>query len=325
MRRIFVGLAILLVAACAAYFALGLGSSAEEASENPTQSAAVLPPVKARQVIVADAKIVPAKNAGLSFASPGIISRVYVTEGDSVEEGQLLAKMNSDKQLASVAQAQAELDRAQAYLRQLRAGSRPQEIEALQAALDIAKAKLHSATVAGPALELTIAEAEVRKIRAQLDLANEGTRPEAIAVAAAEVSAAAAALEQARALLAETELRAPFTGVIASLDANSGEYVTTGEVVLVLADTNAWHIEVEDLTELSVIHVNEGDQARFTVDAIPDLELSGTVSNIKLLGVNRVGDITYTATILPEKQDPRFRWNMTTSVTLNRSAKDEIN
>lgn len=67
----------------------------------------------------------------------------------------------------------------------------------------------------------------------------------------------------------------------------------------------------DDLTELGVVNVFEGDEVLLTFDALDDLELSGTVVRIKPIGENKQGDITFTAVIRPDNQDPRLRWNMT--------------
>ena len=53
-----------------------------------------------------------------------------------------------------------------------------------------------------------------------------------------------------------------------------------------------------------------------TFDAIPGLELSGHVSQIKPYGDTRQGDIVYTVTITPDQQDERLRWNMTAKVSI---------
>ena len=70
------------------------------------------------------------------------------------------------------------------------------------------------------------------------------------------------------------------------------------------------------MTEINVVFVNEGDRARINIDALPDLDLEGTVVRIKPLGENKQGDITYTATIIPDAYEDRLRWNMSASVTI---------
>ena len=84
-----------------------------------------------------------------------------------------------------------------------------------------------------------------------------------------------------------------------------------------MADLSDWRIETDDLTEINVVYVQEGDRVAISIDALPDLELEGTVTRIKPLGENKQGDITYTATITPDSIDERLRWNMTASVIID--------
>jgi HlyD family secretion protein len=73
-------------------------------------------------------------------------------------------------------------------------------------------------------------------------------------------------------------------------------------------------VETTDLTELNINNIQEGDAVKITFDAIPGLELSGTVLRIQSLGQNKQGDITYKVTVKLDKQDDRLRWNMTALV-----------
>jgi HlyD family secretion protein len=95
-----------------------------------------------------------------------------------------------------------------------------------------------------------------------------------------------------------------------------GEVPAAGSPVIVLADLSSWQIETEDLTELSVVQIREGDQVTVTFDALPGFELPGTVSQIKPLGENRQGDIVYTVVVEPNSWDDRLRWNMTAAVEI---------
>ena len=276
-----------------------------------------IPAVKAPNVVVADAKVVPVRSAALSMPTAGIVAEVFVREGDRVEAGAALLRLDDARQRAAVAQAAAQLQRAEANLAQLKQGPRPQEIEAAEAAVDAARAQVAKVSVAGPPLEVTIAQSELRRAQAQLEMLRLGERPENIAVGEAEVAAALAALQQAEASLREMELRAPFAGVVASLVPAVGEYVSPGTPVAWLADDSAWQIETEDLTELAVVRLRVGASVAISIDALPDLELTGRVASIKPMGENRLGDITYKVVIVPDSHDPRLRWNMTASVTIS--------
>ncbi len=57
-----------------------------------------------------------------------------------------------------------------------------------------------------------------------------------------------------------------------------------------------------------------GDPVVITLDAIPDVQFTGKVESVEELGVNKQGDITYTAVIALDQQDERLKWNMTASV-----------
>ena len=194
------------------------------------------------------------------------------------------------------------------------AGPTGADIAAAKALLAQAEASLTTLLGGASDAQVAVAKAEIRRAQAQLELIEAGARPQAIAVAEADVAAAEAALAGARAAVAETELRAPFAGAVAGLEAKVGEQVTPGTPVVQLADFSTWQIETDDLTELGVVEISQGDPVTITVDAIPDLELPGEVKRIQAIGEDKYGDITYTVVVQPARQDERLRWNMTTAV-----------
>jgi HlyD family secretion protein len=217
---------------------------------------------------------------------------------------------------ADIEGARSAVDQAQAQLEALQAPAREADIASAKAGIDQAQAQLEALQAPARAADLAAAEAEVRRAQAQLDLLKAGARAETIAAAKADLAAAEATLEQAKAALADTELRAPFTGTVARLEPKVGEQVSPGTPLAALADLTAWQIETDDLTELNIVDVQEGDPATISFDAIPDLEVPGTVARIKAIGENKMGDITYTVIIIPEGQDERLRWNMTATVAI---------
>jgi HlyD family secretion protein len=131
------------------------------------------------------------------------------------------------------------------------------------------------------------------------------------------VAASRAALQQAQVALDETTLKAPFAGTLAEILPAVGEQVGPGAPLVRLADLTSWQIETDDLTELNVVRIGEDSPVKIEFDALPDVELTGKVVQIKPIGVNKQGDITYTAVIVPDQSDPRLRWNMTAVVTID--------
>ncbi len=220
-------------------------------------------------------------------------------------------------QAAQLQTATNNFEAAQAQLNQLQSGARASQINAAQAQIDQAQAQLDRALAPPTDAEVAAAEASVRQAQAQLDQLLAGVRDETLMAAAADVKSAATALMQQQSALSDSELRAPFAGTVASMDLRKGEQIGASEPVVQLADDSAWLIETDDLTEIDVVNVAVGDEAIITVDALPDLELTGTVINVKTFGENKQGDITYTVTVAPNEHDERLRWNMTSSVRIS--------
>ena len=225
------------------------------------------------------------------------------------------ADIGARPEAVQLEQATNAVNAAQARLADLQRGASAADIAAARARVQRAQAQLDLLAATNPA-DIAEAESAVRQAQAQLDLVEAGVRDETIAVAEADVQAAEAALTQAQAALAEMELRAPFAGTVASLNAAVGEQITAGAPVVVLGDLTRWQIETEDLTEFDAVNVKPGDAVTITFDALPGLEKDGVVKLVRPIGENNRGDIVYTLVIEPSEHDARLLWNMTAVVTL---------
>jgi HlyD family secretion protein len=225
--------------------------------------------------------------------------------------------ISSLPQASALEQATNNIEAARARYDLLVAGANESEIASARAQVEQAQATLDKALAPATESDIASAEAEVRRAEAQLALLEAGTRIESIDAALADLTAAQTTLMQRQLELSDTELHAPFAGTLASLDLEVGEQVAAAAPIAQLADLSEWHIETDDLTEINVVYVQIGDRVTISIDALPDLELEGTVERIKPLGENKQGDITYTATITPDSSDERLRWNMTASVIIN--------
>ena len=84
-------------------------------------------------------------NASLAFQEAGAVAHVYVKEGDFVNQGEVLADLDSSAYAAGVAQAQGALAAAQARLDSLKTGTRPEQIAVNQSAVSAAQASLNVA------------------------------------------------------------------------------------------------------------------------------------------------------------------------------------
>ena len=98
-------------------------------------------------------------DAELSFKIPGLVNARLVDEGETVQRGQLVARLDSTELAQDVSLRKAEVQAAQAALAELEAGSRPEEITAARAAADQAKARLEELQAGSRPQELASAAA----------------------------------------------------------------------------------------------------------------------------------------------------------------------
>jgi multidrug resistance efflux pump len=194
----------------------------------------------------------------------------------------------------------------------------PEAYQIAEARAQVKQAESVLERVLRPATESQLAEANaaVRQGQARVDLLAAGARAEELAAATAAVAQAQAALDSANAALADTELRAPFSGTLAALHVTAGEQAAPGAPIAEVGDLSQWQVETSDLAELDVPRIQEGQAVTLTFDAIPGLSLRGSVVRIQPLGVEKVGDVTYKVVIQPAEKDERLRWNMTAVVTI---------
>jgi multidrug resistance efflux pump len=196
---------------------------------------------------------------------------------------------------AAVSVAAAQRDTAVAQLERLQAGPRPAQIREVEVQVAQARARLAQT-------EVSLIEAEAGVMQAET-----------------AVTQAQAALTAAHNALNRMTLRAPFAGTVADVSGRLGEIVAPGVPVLLLADMSGWLVTTTDLTELSVVSVRVGLPVEIDVDAIPDVTLTGTVTDIATVSELVRGDVVYEVTIRLDEAQARtlpLRWGMTVFVNV---------
>lgn len=142
-----------------------------------------------------------------------------------------------------------------------------------------------------------------------------GPDKDQIEAADARITAAEANLAAAQANLDNLELKATIDGTVVKNDLIVGENVTPGVPVMTIADFSELYAETDDLTEIEVVDVLIGQKVTIVPDALSDLELNGSVTDIDQISQEKRGDITYTVRVKLEETDPRLRWGMTVVIT----------
>lgn len=170
--------------------------------------------------------------------------------------------------------------------------------------------------------ELEVAQNRLDQALEDLATLQDGPDPDQVTLAESRmqtaedrVLAAESNLASAQAALDDLDLVATIDGTVVKQDLIEGEQVAPGVPVVQLADFTQWYAETDNLTEIDVVNVSVGQGATVVPDALPDLELTGTVESIDDVFEEKRGDVTYTARILLNESDPSLRWGMTVVVT----------
>lgn len=234
----------------------------------------------------------------LSFKTPGWVKERPVDEGQAVDAGQVVARLDDVEIQREVARQEALVAAAKASLAELERGSRPEEIRQGEAALASAQAdldkqkaeyarqkELFSREVISPrefdaaksAFEM--AEAREKQARESLALLREGPRVERVEAGRAALAQAEAALAIARRQLENTVLLCPSDGIVLAKNTEAGEYVSPGTPVITVGNLDkVWLRAYVEETELGRVKV--GQKARVATDTFPGKTYEGTVAFI---------------------------------------------
>lgn len=283
MKPVPIIVAIVLVAAAAA----GLAWWLVESNSTPRELA-LYGNVDLRQV-------------DLAFNNSQRIAQILVQEGDRVERGQVLARLNTDRLEPQVAEANAQVAAQRAVVERLHNGSRPEEIAQAKANLESAKAdalnartqyarlKLLSEQSAGGAVSqqdvdnakaaLAVADARVLVSQAALELTIAGPRKEEVAEAEARLRAQEAQLEYLKQELADAELVAPVDATVRTRIMEPGDMAFPQRPVFQLAITDPKWVRAY-ASEPDLGKLRPGMKATVAVDSFPERRFDGWVGFI---------------------------------------------
>ncbi|MCG2583193.1 efflux RND transporter periplasmic adaptor subunit [Massilia sp. TS11] len=259
--------AIIAVVILGALGALGArqAMNSKPAVEVATASAAY--PSQSYTLLNATGYVTAQRKAAISSKATGRLEWLGVLEGSHVKANEVIARLENRDVSAQLGQAQAAVKVAQANLEQAQAEQGDAE-QAYRRATELQSQKFIAASSVDSALaRLNKAKAAVSGARAQ------------IAAAQAQVQAAQVALDQ-------TQIRAPFEGVILTKSANVGDNITpfssaadSKGAVVTMADMSTLEVEA-DVSESNLAKIAVDQPAEITLDAFPELHLAGTVSRM---------------------------------------------
>ena len=241
---------------------------------------------------------IEATEADVGFKISGRIVSRFFEEGDWVEKGKVVAKLDDQDLRQRLDLARATLMSAQARLSKLLAGSRPEELRQAEAILQQAQLDLGNKEIQyGRMKELygrgviskdtfDSAETKYKVAQAALQIAiesyqlvKEGPRKEDIEDVRSQVAQVQSSLKLAETQLSYTVLNSPISGIVLVKSSEVGEVVNPGTSVLTLADINNVWLKAY-IPETDLGKVKWGQEVIVTTDLSPKKEYRGKISFI---------------------------------------------
>jgi multidrug resistance efflux pump len=281
-----------------AVLAIGLMAIALDAR---SRLAPTIPSVAPRRTMISAPGRIEAAGEALRLRFPvsGPVVNVSVVEGQVVQAGELLMRIDHEPFLREYERADAALAVAQSNMRLLLEGARPEELSHAQALCDAEAAEVRQAEAdLERARELRyrevatqeefdrrrsllqVLQAKVAAAKAQIDLLKAPPRLEDVQVAKANVDAARATAALARHALDQTRLRAPATGQVLRINGRVGEL--TGphatEPAVIIADSRQFTARAF-VDSVDAARVRAGMSARISADG-EDRQLVARVTRV---------------------------------------------
>lgn len=235
------------------------------------------------------------RTVNLGFRVDGRLATLMVDEGDNVQPGQLLGKLDDGPYLNALQQAQANVASATAKLALLQAGYRDEEIAQvrsevaqrlsafnyadsfLQRQQGLWAKKATSADALEDARTLrNQAQANLQAAKDKLTQYLSGNRPQEIAAAKANLAQTAAVLAQVQLNLQDTTLTSPSAGTVLTRAVEPGTMLGAGSTVLTLSLTEPVWVRAY-INETHLGKAVPGAELRIYTDSRPDKPYHGKI------------------------------------------------
>lgn len=250
--------------------------------------------------VTATGTLQPVNEVDVGSELSGTIEAVEVDFNDQVKQGQVLARLDTDRLHADVVEARASL-----------ASDRAKVVEA-QATTQ--ETKLAFARCEKLAARKLCSQEELDGDRAKFE------RAKAVeASAKAQVAVASATLEGKETELNKAVIRSPINGLVLLRQIEPGQTVAASlqaPVLFTLAEDlkqMELHVAVD---EADVGRIAEGQQAEFTVDAYPDRSFPATITQVRYAPQTVDGVVTYETILSVDNSDLSLRPGMTATAVV---------
>lgn len=274
------------------------------------------------RVVSASGKIAPREEVMVGSEVSGRVIEVNVDFNSVVTANQILAVIDPETFQNSVTQLRGRLESANADIRVNDASINRANVNLSQSRTNLARRTQLFEQEAVSKAQLEEAERTVGLAEADLELAQ--ARLES---AQAEVSQINAQLASALVNLRRTVIRSPIDGVVIDRKIDPGQTVQASlsapELFAIAADLSQVQVEAQ-IVESDVAGLEEGDAAKFSVDAYPDVSVPGVVEQLRLKSQESNNIVSYVAVIAAENNDGLLMPGMTANLEITRDIKRDV-
>ena len=251
----------------------------------------------------------------LAFGTGGKVDKIYVDEGDKVNEGEVLARLDTDALELALTQAKAAL--AQAKAAQTQAEAAQAQASAARDDAEYSLKQLKRVLLASSD-RVKVAEAYLDAAELQLEAAESQFK-----AAESQLEMAGQVVAEAQRQLDEASITAPFDGLVASVYAKEGDIIpppTMGpQTIIYLIDPSTMELKAE-VDEIDIADVEPGQRAIIEVDALPDVQFEGVVASIPPLPSPQGGVVLYDVKVgfsVPEGSALRVGMSATADIIIS--------
>ena len=215
----------------------------------------------------------------------GVIQKLYVDFNSRVKKGQMIAELDKSTLQSNLENAEADLSHAEAELEY--------QISIFERNKQLLEKQMISAN------DYDLSKYNYKKSEASL-------------------KSAKANLNKAKQNLSYAKIYAPIDGIVTNRAVEEGQTVaasvSTPELFTITNDLTEMQVEA-NVDEADIGVVKEGQRVEFTVDAFPDENFSGRITQVRLKPKESSNVITYTVIVTVANPDLKLKPGMTASIT----------
>ncbi|WP_438318650.1 efflux RND transporter periplasmic adaptor subunit [Candidatus Caldatribacterium sp. SIUC1] len=318
------------------------GQRASQAKQKTVASSQTVPVRRGR---IADTvselgTLEPLSKVSIIAEESGKVAEVLVREGESVERGQVLLRLDTEDLEITRSQILAQLKSAQVDLEELLSGPtevelRSKEAQYTEALLAYEEAKktlarnerlFASGAISQEELEasrneVTKKEKALAVARAELEETKRKPKEEDVERVKARIEEIEASLRSVERRIEKAEIRSPLKGIVLEVNVEEGDFVSSGTSAsggttpVVVADLSTMKVDVP-VNEVDIPRVRIGQTARITLDAFPGKTFEGQVVAVAYQGKTSENVVTYDTTVHLANPDNLLRAGMTANVEI---------